>query len=1020
MFHFFCHASFERVALGLLLWPAVAGAQTGPPPQLVEGQPAAVRLDPGASTSFAAQFHAGAFDQIEVRQTEGMTEATVVYPDGAISPVFSSDGGIGSAIRIALLPVQSGRYVLRLRSRERHAQTACLVALLPERPPQANDEALVRAETILAAAEQHRRQPPPGEPQPPEALIAHYDEALMLARQSGDHSLVRRALIGKARYQIFRIGQYQQGLVTAQQATEIPASAADTGQEALAWKTLASAQAFVNHYGEAKAAYMRALDLYRAGGDLYWQGVVWGNMASIYRETGDTVQALQAARSALQLAQALTDDYGVAFAQATLGEIDQAGGEYQDALTAYNQALETAHRIAYAQVEGEVWTDLGELYTQLNDWDQARHAYETALPILKADGDGINEIGVLGHLGELAWHADQPLAARGYFTQGLKRAGEQKLVREETLLEVGLARLCTRLPCAEDPQQMLRRTLASARGIHQLDGAAAVLELEGDLFAARRQPVQAMAAYAEAGSLWQQIPNKGELAMVQARIAALDLQAGRLAEARRQMESGLDAVETSRAQIAFANLRTSYFSSKHGYYDLAIEILMRLERRRPGQGYAEQAWNVAERARARTLGDALQRVEHGGGAMGSRETVSLRSLTHRLLDDHSALLEYWTGTKQSYLWAITSRGMQSFALPPGAVLNRAVRAYRQSMLARDTTVTGEDFEERQRRIALADQRLRRGSLQLAHLLLPVKLEPKVDRLILVPDGGLLSLPFAALERPGGGTPQYLIEHYDLVYEPSAATAMTLLSRAHTAPPGERIAIFADPVYSNADDRVRGAKPARASLTYAEAALRGASLTELAHLPRLPGSRKEALAIAAIAGADNTSLYMGFDASSSMLNTIDWNPYAVAHFATHAVVDTDYPEFSAIVLSTVQQDGSPVPGVVGLPQIYQWKMPVSLVTLSGCQTAGGRLVPGEGIDGLSRAFLYAGAHSVMGTLWNAEDSGTSELMQGFYTRYLHDHLSAPSALRAAQLTLMSGGAYRAPWYWAGFILEGDWR
>jgi CHAT domain-containing protein/tetratricopeptide (TPR) repeat protein len=1019
MFHFFCRVSFERLAVGLLLWPAFVSAQSGPPPQLAAGQPATVRLEARATTSFAAQLHAGSFDQIQVRQTGGMTEATLISPDGTTSPVFSSDGGVGSAIRIALLPAQSGQYVLRLHSRERHAQAACLVTLLAERPAQAKDVVLVRAETILAAAEQNRRQPPPGDPQPPEALTEHYDQVLMLARQAGDQALVRRALTGKARYQIFRIGQYQQGLVTAQQATEIPASAGDTGQQALAWKTLASAQAFVNHYDEAKSAYMRALDLYRAGGDLYWQGVVWGNMASIYRETGDTAKALQAAQSALELAQQLSDDYGVAFTQATLGEIHQTGGEYQDALTAYNQALETAHRIAYGQVEGEVWTDLGELYTQLNDWDQAQHAYETALPIIKADGDSIHEIDVLGHLGEFAWHAGQPLAARSYFTQGLARAREQKLVREETFLEVGLARLCTRLPCAEDPQQMLRRTLAAARAIHQLDGEAAVLELEGDLFTARRQPAQAMAAYAEAGLLWRQIPNKGELAIVQARMASLDLQAGRLADARRQMESGLDAIETSRAQIAFANLRTSYFSSKHGYYDLAVEILMRLERQHPGQGHAEQAWVVAERARARTLGDALQRTAHDGG-IGRQQTVSLPDLTHRVLDDHTALLEYWTGGEQSYLWAITSSGMQSFTLPEGGVLTRAVHAYQQSMLARDTTVAGEDFEERERRIALADQRLHLRSLQLAHLLLPVKLARKVDRLILVPDGDLLSLPFAALEQPTGGTPRYLIEHYDLVYEPSAATAMALLSRARNAPVGERIAIFADPVYSDADDRVREVHLAREPLANAEPALRRASLSELAHLPRLPGSRKEAMAIAAIAGADNTSLYMGFDASSSMLSSFDWNAYAVAHFATHAVVDTDHPEFSAIVLSTVQRNGSPASGVVGLPQIYQWNMPVSLVTLSGCQTARGHLVPGEGIDGLSRAFLYAGAHSVMGTLWNAEDSSASDFMQKFYTRYLHDHLSAPSALRAAQLALVSGGAYRAPWYWAGFILEGDWR
>jgi CHAT domain-containing protein len=1004
------------LAIELLYLPGLAGAQSSPQPSLTEAQPATVRLEPQASTTLLAQFHAGSFDQVEVRQTEGMTEVTVVYPDGTVSPVFTSDGGKGSVIRIVVLPQQSGQYTLRLRARERHAQAASLITLHPERPPKASDSLLIQAENTLAVAEQQRRQPQQ-EGQSPEALLMQYDQALALARQVGDQELARRVLIGKARYQIFRTGQYQQGLATAQLATGIPGSAGESGQQALAWKTLASAQAFVNHYAEARAAYQRALEFYRAGGDLYWQGVVWGNVASIDRETGDTTHALEAAQTALEIAQSISDEYGIAFSQETLGEIHQAAGQYQDALTAYNRALETARPIAYRQVEGEVWTGLGELFTELNDWDQARHAYETALPILKADGDGINEIGALGHLGELAWHAGQAREARVYFIQALERAREQKLVREQTFLEVGLARLCTRMACSEDPQQTLQRTLAAARSIHQVDGAAAALELQGDLFAAHHQPAKALASYAEAGSLWQQIPNKAELALVQARVAALDVEQGRLTEARRQMENSLEAVEASRAQIAFADLRTSYFTSKHGYYDLAVAILMRLEREHPGQGYAEQAWNVAERARARTLGDVLQQAQQNGASAGETY-ISFPRLRQQILDEHTALLEYWTGKDQSYLWAITSGGMQSFVLPRGSALSRAVHTYQQTMLARDTTVVGEDLEQRQRRIALADRQLTLESQQLAHLLMPAQLGANIDRLVLVPDGDLLSLPFAALRAPASGAAQYLVERYELIYEPSAATAMHLLARTHAAPVDQRIAIFADPVYSDADDRVR--RTDMATVTDSEPALRRAALNETPRLARLPGSRQEAMTIAAIAGADHTSLFMGFDASSSKLSQIDWAPYTVAHFATHAIVDTEHPEFSAIMLSTIGQDGTPTTGSVGLPQIYRWHMPVSLVTLSGCQTARGRLVPGEGVDGLSRAFLFAGAHTVMGTLWNAEDASASQLMQGFYGRYLHDHRSSPAALRAAQLAMLSSGAYRAPWYWAGFVLEGDWR
>jgi|GEM_PF-688218 len=1077
--------AFGQIQTPVTAPPAVPAMAT-----LSAGKPIEFPLNPAEKVTLALHLDAGRYYAIRVEQIQGMTETMLLAPDGRASIPYTNDGGVGSLERISVIPSKSGTFHLQIHSRERHLPVLFRVTMEPGRSATPRDSAIVRAQSTLAEAEWMRRKPGsasfPGVHGPGDVL-ALYDRAFRLAEQAGDKVLEREALIGKARYQIFRIAQYQQGVRTATRATQLPESADDLDQQALAWKTLASALAFVDRYDESIVASRRALEMYRKTGDRYWQGIVLGNMADVDLEIGDSKGALESAKESLAIARELSDDYGVAFTETTIGEIYQGRGEYQSALTAYYHVLDSIQLVSYPQVAGEVWDDLGQLYSQLGDWERAGNAYRHALPILRKDGDGINEIDALNHLGQLALHSGNVGQAQRYFRQGLARAKSQKLVREETFLRIGLAQTCLRMHCSEDPLTTLSLAGQAAQKIHQVDGEAAVNSAVGDVLAARHDDSGSMQAYAQSRALWQSVPNSVAVAAVEAKMARLDVEQGRLPQARLQIYKTLDAVEASRAHIDSDALRTTYLTSKQGYYDLAVNILMRLDRKFPNRGYAEEAWTVAERARARTLLDDLmqgseshhpigdeplrktsaalevkieetenqlshlasspadiargQLLEHSIHRMLLRadqlesrvraanpayhalvesSRVSASRFRRTVLDRRTALLEYWTGKTDCYLWVLTRSGVRSFQLPDRRVLDARVDAYRQSLLARDQFVAGEDIQARQLRIQHADARLSVQSKELAAILLPARFGFDIQRILIVADGSLLSMPFAALELPRSTTAasRYLIDRYSLVYEPSAATASTLLAKRTKYSGNRRVAIFADPVYSRSDARVQ-AVGARSRTFVSKAVLRSASIERIAELPRLPASRNEAEAIARIAGASNTSVFLGFNASPQRVREMDWSRYEVAHFAAHAIVDPGSPEFSGIVLSMVHRNGTPADGILWLHDIYRLHIPVSLVTLSGCETADGKSIPGEGINGLARAFLYSGAHSVMGTLWSADDSSSSELMQSFYREFLDRKHTTGTALRRAQIHVMSDGEHAAPYYWAGFILEGDW-
>jgi len=194
---------------------------------------------------------------------------------------------------------------------------------------------------------------------------------------------------------------------------------------------------------------------------------------------------------------------------------------------------------------------------------------------------------------------------------------------------------------------------------------------------------------------------------------------------------------------------------------------------------------------------------------------------------------------------------------------------------------------------------------------------------------------------------------------------------------------------------------------------------LAALERLPATRREAQMIATLAPGKVWSA-LDLAANREAVLSGGLRDYRVVHFATHAVADTRNPELSGLVLSLVDAAGKPREGFLGVSDIYELDLDADLVVLSGCQTALGKEVRGEGIMGLTRGFLYAGVPRVVASLWKVQDKTTAELMERFYRALWRNHLAPAAALRDAQLSLRRDPRYRDPYSWAGFVLQGDWR
>jgi CHAT domain-containing protein len=330
---------------------------------------------------------------------------------------------------------------------------------------------------------------------------------------------------------------------------------------------------------------------------------------------------------------------------------------------------------------------------------------------------------------------------------------------------------------------------------------------------------------------------------------------------------------------------------------------------------------------------------------------------------------------------------------------------------------------------------------------PVASQLGRKRLLIVADGALQYIPFAALPAPShgnddgrnsGAEPEPLFVEHEIVSLPSASTLATLRRETAGRKPAEKsLAVLADPVFTDDDTRVRrnvgktGAKEKTGSADSVETDIVSLQMTRSGQetgvvgaeggFGRLISTRHEAKAISALVPERERMQALDFEASRITALRPELGEYRIVHFASHGLLNNIHPELSGIVLSLVNKEGQQQDGFLRLQDIYNLKLPAELVVLSACQTGLGKEIKGEGLIGLTRGFMYAGAPRVVASLWKVDDRATSELMKRFYQGLLGpERLRPAGALRQAQLSIWKQKRWRAPYYWAAFVLQGEWK
>jgi CHAT domain-containing protein len=410
-----------------------------------------------------------------------------------------------------------------------------------------------------------------------------------------------------------------------------------------------------------------------------------------------------------------------------------------------------------------------------------------------------------------------------------------------------------------------------------------------------------------------------------------------------------------------------------------------------------------------------------------------------LLDERTVFLEYALGEERSYVWAATRSSLTSHELPRRADVETAARLVYDDLRARQQR-HGETEREYDARVNEADAQYWRHAAALSEMTLgPVAGQLRDKRLLIATEGALQYIPFAALPVPklpeqasdtsARDLPVPLMVDHEIVSLPSASALAALrretLSRL-AAP--KTIALLADPVFELDDPRVpvmprigaakRDRRPATGDLGRA---LRDAGMSDDGYgLPRLLSSREEAKAIMALAPAGTAMIATGFEATRAKAMSAELSQYRIVHFATHGLLNGEHPELSGILLSLVDQAGRPQNGFLRLHDIYNLDLPAELVVLSACDTGLGKEVKGEGLVGLARGFMYAGAARVLASLWKVDDEATADLMTHFYRQMLENGKSPAAALREAQIAIWKQKRWTVPYYWAAFVLQGEWR
>ena len=1022
--------------------------------QLEPGKPLEGELAGRKIDSYRVILREGQFVRVTVSTQEADIVITLLGPDGKQVAEMSSQNSTGENMLRAVAAVD-GDYRLQLRLMNEQSPPEKYIIKIEElRVATSQDRKQCAADLAFAAAQRMEEK---GTAEALKDALKEFDEASRLMRELGDHK--GEAITFNHTGSIYRkLGDNHKALEYYNRASTLISGKGADREEA---SILNNAALLYNTMGERQKAleyYNRALPLIRAAGDWKAEAIILNNLGALHYALAESQKALEHFDLSLQLMKARGGKNAVALNG--IGVVYDFLGEKQKALEYLHQAL--SYTPSASGQASSILANIGVIYDFLGEKQKALEYFNRALTQFRSAGDRRGVATTLHFIGTV------------YSSSGDSRKA---------------------IECYDEALSLIR-----AAGDRYREGL--ILTKAGEAYDALGEKQKALDYYGKSLLIGQAVKSRFIEALSRYRTALTFYGLNNLAEARSNIEAALGIIESLRTKVASSELRASYFASVQQYYDFYIGLLMRLDQLHPGQGYDAMALHASERARARVLLEMLMegRVdihqgvepsllererslkqsldsknerqvrllsrEHtkeqaeqideeirqllaqyqnvkdqiklkspGYAALTQPRPLTVKEIQQEVLDADTLLLEYALGEQQSFLWAVTRDSIVTFRLPKRAEIEEAAQRVYELL----------SVDRRERPLQLNSSYSEAASALSQIILGPAAAHLGKKRLLIVPQGALSYIPFAALplpaaqkqERLAHSSLEPLIAKHEIIHLPSASTLAVLRRElAGRKLPPNAVAVIADPVFGKDDVRARAALKGEAkavderdkriipspdnSQTALLRSIKEAGLGDGKQLPRLPFSGQEARTIFALGRQAGAMIAVDFDANLKTANSAEMGQYRIIHFATHALLNNEHPEMSGLVLSLVDERGEPQNGFLRLYDIYNLRLGADLVVLSACQTALGKQITGEGLVGVTRGFMYAGAARVMASLWRVDDQATSELMNRFYIGMMKDKQEPAAALREAQLWMRKQKRWQSPYYWSGFIIQGEWR
>ncbi len=802
---------------------------------------------------------------------------------------------------------------------------------------------------------------------------------------------------------------------------------------------------------------------------------------------GQMTTALTTFQQALALARQTKDRRGEATILNNLGLIYNSVGQPQRALEFYQQALPIIREVNDRTGEAITLSNIGLVYNNIGQPQQALEFYQQALPITREVNNRLGEASTLTGIGFVYNNIGQPQRALEFYQQALLIIREvndslEERLRQRDAVAISLTFIGVVYYNIGQPHrafEFYQQALPITREVGDRSGEATTLSNIGLVYSSIGQPQKTLEFYQQSLPIMREVGDRSGEARILSNLASLQRTLNDRPAALQNIQAAIAIVEDIRGQLIDPDSRTSYFATVQSYYKLQIDLLMELHQQNPDQGYTTQAFNVTERSKARTLLELLaeskadirtgvdpqllqteQDIQIQLGAIDKRrialanstannsqqitaletqrqslqnqyrdlqsqiratspkyaalkypQPLTIEQIQQQILDDNTVILSYSLGEERSYLWLVSKTEMTSYQLPD-----------RKSI---------EDLVNKKVRPQLTNPRTNRSSFledpaALSNILLsPVLEQISNKRIVIISDGALQYIPFAALPDPRTENNRYqpLLVNNEIVYLPSASTLQTLRTETQGRNPApQTLAVLADPVFAADDQRVsqRSETTPTNELPLIAQNVDRAARNARGDWNRLPGTRQEANTILNLVPESDRLAYFDFQANRENALSNQLSQYRFIHWATHGFANAQNPELSGIVMSLVQENGQTQDGYLLLGDIFNLNFNADLVVLSACQTGLGEVVQGEGLIGLTRGLMYAGTPRVVTSLWEVPDTETASLMSKFYGKMLQENLRPAAALRAAQLEIWQSRGWVAPYFWAAFTLQGEWN